>query len=476
MRFYIRQVQINNLFEQENNYKINFIEGCNCIYGGNGTGKTTVINLIANGLNVDLESLSRCPFSSITIYTAKTGQLRGRKFLTITKTVNNDSKRFPFEMTEIKYEINTQDQSLFYNNFYVQSSGFEQKIDARNVAEIEDVKELLRNELKLTHIPLSRMHDSDVGDSRNDRDELLHIALRRKNLSNAEIADILDPNAKVLSSLQRQFIDQANENRKQINEKLEIFKSKIIEKVMIDEALVKQVSKAFTKTSKLLHAEPEEINIDAYLAKLNEAGINVPSEKVTEHFNTWKSLQATAKKDFQHMDSVDKDPNASTKKKFEANQKFNSSYFSLFAMTHFNDRFSSILADAESLQMAKLSLTKTFKDYEDEVNNYLDKKKYFSLTDDGHLHIFTRNKILNLNNLSSGEKHIITILGRAALSSQDGSVFVADEPELSLHLDWQRKILPSIIKLSPKSQIIVATHSPAVTAENANEIDLEECF
>ncbi|MNZ82345.1 hypothetical protein D3C78_1010410 [compost metagenome] len=127
------------------------------------------------------------------------------------------------------------------------------------------------------------------------------------------------------------------------------------------------------------------------------------------------------------------------------------------------------------MQKSKSALTKSFKDYESEVNRYLH-NKHFSLTDDGHLHVYVGTKNLNLSELSSGEKHILTILGRAALSSDDGTVFVADEPELSLHLDWQRKILPSVIKLSPKSQIIVATHSPSITSKNANEINLEDCI
>jgi predicted ATPase len=145
-------------------------------------------------------------------------------------------------------------------------------------------------------------------------------------------------------------------------------------------------------------------------------------------------------------------------------------------MSHFHDRFLSVVKDVEVMQDEKTELTKSFKDYELEINKYLSGKKTFKLSADGRFYINSGKRDIKLSELSSGEKHIISILGKAALSSNGGAVFVADEPELSLHLDWQRMILPSIIKLSPMSQIIVATHSPSIHAKGATEIDLEECI
>ncbi len=71
MDYYIRRVSIDGLFEEGNDYRIDLSEGCNCIYGGNGTGKTTIINLIVNSLNVELESLAQTGFETISILLAK---------------------------------------------------------------------------------------------------------------------------------------------------------------------------------------------------------------------------------------------------------------------------------------------------------------------------------------------------------------------------------------------------------------------
>lgn len=322
------------------------------------------------------------------------------------------------------------------------------------------------------------MHDSELFGMRDDRDEFIHSVLRQKHLSPSQINDIIDPSARVLNTLQRQFIAEANETRKTITGKLETLKSKIIERVMIDEGLVKMSAKALSKASNAINSELEDVDVSAYVKKLSDAKINVPEEKIREHFSTWKKLNDNVRNAYKVMEQSRKEEKNSSEKSKKYNDaalKFNTSYFSLIAMTNFNDRFLSIVDDVESMQGEKQELTKSFSEYQKEINRYFGSRKKFSINEDGQFNILSKNRAVELPDLSSGEKHILTILGKAALSRREGAIFVADEPELSLHLDWQRMILPSIIKLSPKSQVIVATHSPSIIAKDAKEIDLEEC-
>lgn len=67
--------------------------------------------------------------------------------------------------------------------------------------------------------------------------------------------------------------------------------------------------------------------------------------------------------------------------------------------------------------------------------------------------------------LSSGEKQLLILFVEALLQRQRPYIFMADEPELSLHISWQRKIIPAIMALNPNAQIIVATHSPEVAGK-----------
>ena len=49
-------------------------------------------------------------------------------------------------------------------------------------------------------------------------------------------------------------------------------------------------------------------------------------------------------------------------------------------------------------------------------------------------------------------------------SIEDGQNYVLfmDEPEVSLHVEWQKRLIDLILELNPSVQIILTTHSPAV--------------
>jgi predicted ATPase len=72
--------------------------------------------------------------------------------------------------------------------------------------------------------------------------------------------------------------------------------------------------------------------------------------------------------------------------------------------------------------------------------------------------------------LSSGEKQILILLTQALLSERSPVVYVADEPELSLHVSWQEKLLGALTKLAGRCQFIVATHSPDIAAGFGSKI------
>ena len=64
--------------------------------------------------------------------------------------------------------------------------------------------------------------------------------------------------------------------------------------------------------------------------------------------------------------------------------------------------------------------------------------------------------------LSSGEKQILVILLTVLVQDKQPCVLLMDEPEVSLHIEWQQRIISIIREMNPNAQIILTTHSPAM--------------
>ena len=64
--------------------------------------------------------------------------------------------------------------------------------------------------------------------------------------------------------------------------------------------------------------------------------------------------------------------------------------------------------------------------------------------------------------LSSGEKQMLVILLTVLVEDDMPYVLFMDEPEVSLHIDWQKRLIDLILEMNPNVQIILTTHSPAV--------------
>lgn len=103
------------------------------------------------------------------------------------------------------------------------------------------------------------------------------------------------------------------------------------------------------------------------------------------------------------------------------------------------------------------------------------KKKFQDLIDD--LFSETGKKIIRTENeirfsqigetlfpyqLSSGEKQMLAILLTVLIEDNLPYVLFMDEPEVSLHIEWQKRLIDLILDLNPNVQIILTTHSPAV--------------
>lgn len=75
------------------------------------------------------------------------------------------------------------------------------------------------------------------------------------------------------------------------------------------------------------------------------------------------------------------------------------------------------------------------------------------------------NEEIGPDELSSGEKQLLLILLITFLKEDSPFILLMDEPELSLHIEWQSKLIESIQQLNANCQIILSTHSPSIFAD-----------
>jgi predicted ATPase len=76
---------------------------------------------------------------------------------------------------------------------------------------------------------------------------------------------------------------------------------------------------------------------------------------------------------------------------------------------------------------------------------------------------------LALHLLSAGEKQLLIILINALTHDEKPFILLMDEPEISLDIDWQYKLVDTIREINPSSQLIIATHSPAIFGDGWND-------
>jgi len=104
------------------------------------------------------------------------------------------------------------------------------------------------------------------------------------------------------------------------------------------------------------------------------------------------------------------------------------------------------------------------------------KELHFDARNNPNIHL-SQKVMVPIDVLSSGEKQLFIILGEALLQEGRPVIFISDEPELSLHVSWQNALFKNVRKLNTSCQIISATHSPDIVGEfQKNVINIEKCI
>ena len=410
----IKHVVIDKLW----NYKsisIDMYEDVNILIGSNGTSKTTVLRIIEAILKVELLEIDEIYFEKAMI------------------TLQENS----IEHTVSVMRIQVDGVSYIY----------------RYQIDDEDSVEISYQELRSPYMRIRQSSRKTMSYLRDCITQLVNISwlsiTRLDDFEDRRSEDI-DVDRK-LSKLMRETVSYRLELETMVNIRTKKFNEDVVSLLLYNEQI---------------DALPD-LEMYSVINKFSEEDLRQELHRVFSYFGNPRN----------HTDAIDKHVKRIQSLKSILRKESGIIGKDLLSFSLLN-RTTKMLTLSKSYQNDRSEIMEPFKKYIDIVGNFI-KDKEFSFSDKGELMIKLKRSAkdvlpLLMKSLSSGEKQLLILLTETLLQRKTNYVFIADEPELSLHIEWQRNLIKSIRELNPNAQILFATHAPEIAANFPKKLILME--
>ncbi|MCG8090565.1 MAG: ATP-binding protein [Candidatus Thiodiazotropha endolucinida] len=403
-------------FWGDRSLEFDLFDDVNFIIGINGSGKTTAVNLVVAALTADFSELDRLEFSKITVKLKSTTS-RKKPSVVISKKPNN---RTPFASIEYEVKESASEKPIVFTlddyEEQMMLRGFPRHVMEREVYRRHgrSIKSTLS---KLVNVSWLSVHRAST--ERNEYDE-------------EHYESTVDRKLKELSNrLVRYFSTMGKSG----SEQLESF-----QKTVFLSMLYRKSGKAFFSVAKEMDLHQEKAALEGIFQQFK-----VPSRDFQSRLDG-------------HFDALSK---AKDKLYGEDGPSLTTSDISVLIGT---ERIDYIVDEWSKLLERRLAIYEPRDTFLRIINSMM-RKKEVSINSQNELQATTEsNKSLPIHRLSSGEKQLLIVLGEALLQEKNTWVYIADEPELSLHVRWQESLVENLRSINPNAQIIFATHSPDVVS------------
>lgn len=423
----LKFVEIKGLFYKYM-YSINFEKDVNILIAENGFGKTTILNIIVGALTQDIKRLKKLPFKSIKIG--------------INDTVIEISK------DELNNNIlSTNDKRMLLNELrnYLSDSAYE-KIRIRYLVNNDIDEEDL--------IFLLRRYARDSPIYNEFRDLLVHENRGKVGKTNSRVRKKFNQ----IHHLMKEEILYFPTYRR-IEEELDSF-------VKLTEGEKTQFKSKLDRSTINFGIEDVEVIINELTDKLKQDAINHYSKMNGEILDDLLSNKVELtyhekrKIDLEKVKIVVGRIGKDRIKELDKLMSFikgdseieNKSFLQYY------------LFKLISIYERQKSIDEKIKKYRDVCNGYLVNKEiiYDEVIAEVKIVDKESQEKINFSYLSSGEKQILSLFSRLYLNTLKTAIFIIDEPELSLSIVWQKKLLEDIYASGKIALIIATTHSPFI--------------
>jgi predicted ATP-dependent endonuclease of OLD family len=420
-------------FWGRNEVRTNIFKDVTIFIGENGTGKTTFINLITAALTVDLAQLNNLEFEEIIINLHEPNLGKRKRKIVISRFLQPDNsplKVFEYKIGTEKFQVYLDARVRFEGNKGIRSGvSFSQEYRRQFL----DLKQKISEFVEISHISVYRQSymESFEGDARP---------------RNTPVDERLD-------QLFNQFAKYELKLVNELNKRSDKFQREVISSLLYDEKL-DNFNTAINNVS--------QINLGTQQDKLtrafSELGINDKSELIEIHINRFKAA----------INDLDFSKNS------RKNSSINADDVLILPLIYRTNRIIDLLTQSEK---DKRSIEEPRQKLFDTLRVFMETKQFESERKAGGFSFLIDGNSTKYpwTNLSSGEKQLLIQFLEVLLQEDKSLIFIADEPELSLHLKWQEKLLKTLRSLNKNAQLIVATHSPEIVSEyDQNVVDMKE--